>query len=378
MGSLTEVEEHARAAKPFSDLPECSQSHVGDGGFIDESNYGQAYTPTWSSSYNPFDLPADDGLASPVESDHPRCSTGSDSRDISRSPKPARLSLGALSNFGIGADSNDPAGLHAKGYVVFDDDIASFTDNGSTSLSPTLVTVITSICNLDKLPVYHFLTFWQRSTPSTFIPSSLISVLDSPSADWKGGISVNGSGSFTSSPVSFTGHSSDMDPKLDLFELRHRAQTQRQSTYDQMPVPYRTLLILRGSDGLQGGCSSRTAQGLNPDAKVFRLPRRKLPASDSDGVPASSYDALNPTGLMSSITTSTPSSLLRAFAPSRAEREVFAAALGGSTNTSLERLPSLSDVGVFLRLLTTPMAETQRRRIGEKDCTLPRGSSRCP
>ncbi|KAF9241571.1 hypothetical protein BU15DRAFT_44882 [Melanogaster broomeanus] len=296
---LHAAQEHARAAKPFSDLP--------DGGFIDESNYGQTHTSTWSSSYNPFDLPADDALASPVESEHLQCSTGSDSRDVSRSPKPARLSLGALSNFGLGADSNDPASFRAKGYVVFDDDIASFADNGSTSLSP------------------------------------------------------------------HSGHSHN-----------------RQSTYDEMPVPYRTLSdpSTRGSDGFQVDVPPKGAEstswrwfstsakdkqrkGLNPDAKVFRLPRRKLPASDNDMVPAPSYDALNPTGLMSSITSSTPSSLLRAFAPSRAEREVLQRALGGSTNTSLERLPSLSDVGSIPSSPDHAHAETQRRRIGEKDCTLP-------
>ncbi|KII92254.1 hypothetical protein PLICRDRAFT_102791 [Plicaturopsis crispa FD-325 SS-3] len=41
---------------------------------------------------------------------------------------------------------------------------------------------------------------------------------------------------------------------------------------------------------------------------------------------------------------STNTSLLRAFAPSPAEREVLQRVLGGSTNTSYERLPSLSDV----------------------------------
>jgi len=36
---------------------------------------------------------------------------------------------------------------------------------------------------------------------------------------------------------------------------------------------------------------------------------------------------------------------LRAFAPSPAERQALHRALGGSTNRSFERLPSLSDVG---------------------------------
>ncbi|KAH6914160.1 hypothetical protein BKA70DRAFT_1217777 [Coprinopsis sp. MPI-PUGE-AT-0042] len=84
--------------------------------------------------------------------------------------------------------------------------------------------------------------------------------------------------------------------------------------------------------------NGQVKKGLNPDAKAFTLGRQITPP----------YDALNPNGLGISTTksaTSTTSSLLRAFAPSRAEREALQRALGGSTNSSLERLPSLSDVG---------------------------------
>jgi hypothetical protein len=100
----------------------------------------------------------------------------------------------------------------------------------------------------------------------------------------------------------------------------------------------------------------KAKKGLNPDAKVFTL-ARKFPHRTSmsgsafnvsSGISTTTYDALNPNGLGSqpvSTTTSTNNSLLRAFAPSPAEREVLQRALGGSTNTSFERLPSLSDVG---------------------------------
>jgi epidermal growth factor receptor substrate 15 len=84
--------------------------------------------------------------------------------------------------------------------------------------------------------------------------------------------------------------------------------------------------------------NGQVKKGLNPGAKAFTLGRQITPP----------YDALNPNGLGVSSTksaTSTTSSLLRAFAPSRAEREVLQRALGGSTNSSFERLPSLSDVG---------------------------------
>jgi len=83
------------------------------------------------------------------------------------------------------------------------------------------------------------------------------------------------------------------------------------------------------------------SKGLNPDAKVFNL--SKPPSSCLSQL--DSFDALNPNGLGSQITPSTASSLLRAFAPSPAERQALHRALGGSTNRSFERLPSLSDVG---------------------------------
>ncbi|KAF8197928.1 hypothetical protein BJ912DRAFT_952593 [Pholiota molesta] len=96
-------------------------------------------------------------------------------------------------------------------------------------------------------------------------------------------------------------------------------------------------------------------KGLNPDAKEFNLFPKSTHVFHSQGhlapahLPApSSYDALNPNGLGTALSPSASSnsqSLLRAFAPSPAEREVLQRALGGSTNTSFERLPSLSDVG---------------------------------
>lgn len=86
----------------------------------------------------------------------------------------------------------------------------------------------------------------------------------------------------------------------------------------------------------------KSRKGLNPDAREFNL----MPSGKGPSRP--SFDNLNPTGLrpsmISSSSTSTSDSLLlRAFAPSPAEREALQRALGGA-NTSFERLPSLSDV----------------------------------
>ena len=98
----------------------------------------------------------------------------------------------------------------------------------------------------------------------------------------------------------------------------------------------------------------RSTKGLNPDAKEFSLCKSTINMFNSGHshyhnnhhLPTTTYDALNPNGLGSKTSSSSTSqSLLRAFAPSPAEREALQRALGGSTNASFERLPSLSDVG---------------------------------
>jgi len=89
-------------------------------------------------------------------------------------------------------------------------------------------------------------------------------------------------------------------------------------------------------------------KGLNPDAKVFKFTKKSGDQPFENGSVQSSFDPLNPGGLAPSMRSvpaaSTTDSLLRAFAPSPAERAALHRALGGSTNTSFERLPSLSDV----------------------------------
>lgn len=195
-------------------------------------------------------------------------------------------------------------------------------------------------------------------------------------------------GSFTSSPVEYTGHPFDVESEqLDVSDLR---RAQGQSSYDLSSMRQNTIYEVQGSDDMQEaarkgaetsskGWSSaprdeKRRNGLNPDAKVFRLTRLaqdKTGSADTSMTSAPSYDALNPNGLTPIIASSTPSSLLRAFAPSRAEREALQRALGGSTNTSLERLPSLSDVGSIPSSPSHVHAEVARRSIGEKDSALP-------
>lgn len=106
--------------------------------------------------------------------------------------------------------------------------------------------------------------------------------------------------------------------------------------------------------------SVKERKALNPQAEEFSLAHHnasthsflKLPISTTPG-----FDALNPsTGLTPSTSTNTPSStsaprssfFYKAFAPSPAERAALGVGVG-----SLERLPSLSDVG---SLNTSPVA----------------------
>ncbi|KAF9461298.1 hypothetical protein BDZ94DRAFT_1167897, partial [Collybia nuda] len=195
----------------------------------------------------------------------------------------------------------------------------------------------------------------------------------------------------TTSPVSL--HDSSVhDYELDPFEVRfmssrdyrHEQQTRHHMTADDSMDSQRSSWLHRTNsdpnpnqhivDFNQSNNSTvmekasprrwfstmskeRPKRGLNPDAKVFNLARKTPPRKFAPGpglngsvhtIKASNYDALNPNGLGPTAMpapASANNSLLRAFAPSPAEREALQRALGGSTNTSFERLPSLSDVG---------------------------------
>ncbi|KAF8629250.1 hypothetical protein AX17_005829 [Amanita inopinata Kibby_2008] len=99
-------------------------------------------------------------------------------------------------------------------------------------------------------------------------------------------------------------------------------------------------------------CDESPRRGLNPDAKEFRLIQKTVPNYAITRPDASLYDSLNPGGFRTDATSSatTSSSLLRAFAPSPAERQVLQRALNGTSNASLERLSSLGDVSTLTPL----------------------------
>ncbi|KAK7692461.1 hypothetical protein QCA50_004086 [Cerrena zonata] len=114
---------------------------------------------------------------------------------------------------------------------------------------------------------------------------------------------------------------------------------------------------------------NKEKKGLNPEAKVFQLKKPSIPVMRN---PAPKYDTLPPMSaqipipphtngsstalpLPPPVRSTAPGSFMdsflstlssRAFAPSPAEREALTRALGSSTNTSLERLPTLSEVAI--------------------------------
>ncbi|KAF8894133.1 hypothetical protein BD779DRAFT_978147 [Infundibulicybe gibba] len=141
-----------------------------------------------------------------------------------------------------------------------------------------------------------------------------------------------------------------MDTHISWLHRTHSDPNPGSFDVEELAAP--PLVIQKGGPRRWFSTKEKPRKGLNPDAKVFSLSRKSNPATTAARKPAigpiSAYDALNPNGLGSTdmtSATSASSSLLRAFAPSPAEREALQRALGGSSNTSFERLPSLSDVG---------------------------------
>ena len=156
----------------------------------------------------------------------------------------------------------------------------------------------------------------------------------------------------TSDPINVPGvwssHSSDPAPP----PIPAACQQETQTRWWRGPDKERRSTI--------DGTDSR--RGLNPDAKVFSFSAKPLL-----GVPAAPvFNCLNAstsdnpvsgavTGSGAGGSGDSPNGAatpgffsglaMRAFAPSPAEREALQRALGGSTNTSFERLPSLSEVG---------------------------------
>ncbi|KAI6040323.1 hypothetical protein EDC04DRAFT_2567222 [Pisolithus marmoratus] len=350
---IAESKERLRVAEEYS------AKH--DNGYI-YGTYDQFGAHTQPLTYTPFDLP---GMIGTPETENIQ-GFSRQSSNSTHSPRSLQLSPSPT-------EARDPIIPSSGARALFDEDPSSIALQGS-QLVPH------GHYNPDNAS--SFSPFDVHIPSSAFIPSSLIRVLDSPSAEWRGRhIGDMGTSSIALGGVSPSGS----DANFNLYETRRPTETSDQPFRDDMVLPYRTHSdpTVKTSDDLRLNAASGNAEssprrwfsistkekprkGLNPDAKVFRLSKGRLDANtDTDNQAAhSSYDALHPTGHNSGITSSAPS-LLRAFAPSRAERKALQRALGGSTNTSLELLPSLSDVG------TIPPSPIQTQREREQGTSSP-------
>ncbi|KIM83287.1 hypothetical protein PILCRDRAFT_439222 [Piloderma croceum F 1598] len=287
----------------------------------------------------------------------------SESRDISRSPRPARLSLGGISNFSGQCSDTSHASLRSKGYSIFDDDIASLQSQSqahTTNFSPFEDT---------DAPSHKHHGSVLPPTSSGLMPTGL---MDTRSESLSRSFQSENDAYLDKDWRGLRGlHSQAVDNQVrQPVHMRSDSMNMQRAT---MPAPNRTrsdpAAIAQEEDHIEvdraerrrwfsSPLRERPKKGLNPDAKVFRFtkPPTEFGVIGGNGAATAppshpgnlTFDALNPNGLASHVMTATSSntsSLLRAFAPSPAEREVLQRALGGSTNPSLERLPSLSRVG---------------------------------
>ncbi|KAF7376087.1 Proteophosphoglycan ppg4 [Mycena sanguinolenta] len=312
----------------------------------------------------------------------------SDPYALPTSPRPAKLTLGSISNFNNGpalGNLLNPA-PRSNGYSIFDDVFLN---------QPSLVSGNFSPFGEPDLRFQVPLAL-MSPTSQSLIPSGLMSSLDSSDGssrsfqsesdafmdkEWKEASlhrtrsqqsSPNfGVGPITVSPTSLHGPSAN-DYERDPFEvhvpltspparereyrtseasmdmqrvtLAHRTHSDPTSNKEDAPAPSSTAEKAVSRRWFTSN-KDKPKKGLNPDAKEFSLPKKATTHTTSPRPTA--YDALNPNGLGSNMMapTSASHSLLRAFAPSPAEREALHRGLGGSGNASLERLPSLSDMG---------------------------------
>ncbi|KAJ7287605.1 hypothetical protein C8J57DRAFT_1284402 [Mycena rebaudengoi] len=336
----------------------------------------------WSVTHRSFYDSSASGVPTELSNtDQGRTRRSSDPHALLTSPRPAKLALGGISNFSNGSALNSIVNPppRSNGYSIFNE---VFLNQPSQHVSGNF------------MPFSDAPALMSPTTSQSLIPSSLISSLDSSDGSSRSFQSDNDAfmdkewrearpqrnrslqvsdtqsssspsfGPVTMSPVSL--HGPSVEHERDPFEVRvltspqatphmqseNPMDTQRVSLYrthsDPTSAKDEDIALPRLGDKAVSrrwfaSTKEKPKKGLNPDAKVFSLPRKTTRSTT-----ATSYDALNPNGLGSSIMSSqasTNDSLLRAFAPSPAEREALHRALGGSTNTSLERLPSLSDMG---------------------------------
>ena len=334
-----------------------------------------------------------------------RASISEESQGFCTSPRPRHLSLSGLSNFreqnGINIqDSNHPQ-IILRPPAVHDDLPTSKSSHSQSSRFSPFTDNELDVPAFDN----QGLGISPRST--SLIPTSLIQSLEGGGApddmsrsfqsdndaildrDWRKmhpfpGAAVESPGVFNSSPTSLTCPSFDGVDRDDPFEVRpppvpvrHRiisdgADTRR--TFHNIrttsePKPLARTRTRESDDGekvvghrrwFSSPRETKDKKGLNPEAKVFQFKKTFPMFGSNTSTKHLPYDGLSsePSSFASSLSVpiifppppsdsdSAFSTLsMRAFAPSPAEREALARAAGASTNTSLERLPTLSEIG---------------------------------
>lgn len=334
-----------------------------------------------------------------------RASTSEEPKGFSTSPRPRHLSLGGISNFRErnGIYIQEPAHPQIVLRPPVHDDLP--TSKSSSQSQSTRFSPFTDN-ELDVPADSQGLGISPRST--SLIPTSLIQSLEGGGAsddlsrsfqsdndaildrDWRKmhpfpGAAVESPGVFNSSPTSLTCPSFDGVDQEDPFEIRPPPPPIRHRIISDGADTARTFHNVRTTSEPQPLARTRTREsddsekavghrrwfsnpreikdkkGLNPEAKVFQF-KKTFPMFGGSTAPTkhSPYDGLSsePSSFASSL--SVPSIFaptvgdadaafstlsMRAFAPSPAEREALARAAGTSTNTSLERLPTLSEIG---------------------------------
>lgn len=358
-----------------------------------------AYSPSFESSNGPLTPVASIDLreeqeASPIlELDYGTDRRSSFPRDQQIAPGPTTLNLNSISNFNstkptnsVGHDTN--VAFRTTGYSLYDD--------GSMSLNQTPqahVSTFSPFGDSDEDSPYSAAPHVSPGTsliPTGLIESDSVSrsfqsendiFLDrewrasKPSLPYQLQTGMNDTAGYTnttvtSSPISPHGpsandfeydfrsmvqhdhdnaHERQSELSLDMqraswFHRTHSAPNHPLYETDEVDESH-TMTKAGPRRWFSTASKEKPKKGLNPDAKVFNISRKSAPCFMPSSAVNQAYDALNPNGLGANDLPATSNSLLRAFAPSRAEREALQRALGGSTNTSFERLPSLSDVG---------------------------------
>ena len=342
---------------------------------------------------DPFPTPLEKGS----DRDRDRGSSGT----MSSHSSPHLHSPGAV-GVGFGAPSQlQPVGTpealarRAKGYSIFDEDLATlphstlssnflpFRDNDADTNVNHALTLLPN--GLDQSPDDLPGSTTVRETGATDEPLSKSFQSDNDAfleRDWSRRLSVPESTSAVGS--SALDHGDESAEAFDLYGMPPR----RRLTSDPMdaqrvwpsrtsselitspinvvpPPEARTRWWWPGADKERRSTTDGNEQrkGLNPDAKVFNFSRKPLfgvpplapldslnPSASSLQVSAAANGIDDGTGATATAASGSTSGFLsglamRAFAPSPEEREALQRALGGSTNGSLERLPSLSEVG---------------------------------